>query len=265
VDVFRAQLQALSDVVDLVTIDDVLASDRPPAGSRKRPTVALTFDDDLPSHAEHALPLLREAGVPATFFLSGRVLHGFGSYWFQQLEALLIAYGERRTAALLGLPEVRAESLARTCEENVALRHRVSELSAGISAPAVLGRDAIAAFRHRGHDRWIHTVEHDVLPALDDPALENAVSRGRDELAAASGRGRPLLCLSAWQSRYHDRLSPSDVPDSVPPSPAVHSRSDLAMMCTASDVGNPDRSQWTICSLRWLCVSTAPARAQRPA
>ena len=187
VDVFRAQLQALSDVVDLVTIDDVLASDRPPAGSRKRPTVALTFDDDLPSHAEHALPLLREAGVPATFFLSGRVLHGLGSYWFQQLEALLIAYGERRTAALLGLPEVRIGSLARTCEENVALRRRLSELAADISTPAVLGRDAIAAFGTAGMTVGCHTVEHDVLPALDDPALENAVSRGREELAAASG------------------------------------------------------------------------------
>jgi peptidoglycan/xylan/chitin deacetylase (PgdA/CDA1 family) len=187
VDLFRAQLQALSDVVDLVTIDDVLASDRPPAGSRKRPTVALTFDDDLPSHAEHALPLLREAGVPATFFLSGRVLHGLGSYWFQQLEALLTAYGERRTAALLHLPEARAGSLARACEENVALRHRVSDVSAGISTPAVLGRDAIAAFGTAGMSVGFHTVEHDVLPALDDPALENAVSRGREELAAASG------------------------------------------------------------------------------
>lgn len=187
VDVFRAHLQALADVVDLVTIDEVLASERPSAGSRKRPTVALTFDDDLPSHAEHAMPLLRQAGVPATFFLSGRVLHGLGPYWFQQLEALLMAYGERRTAALLRLPEVGAGRLARTCEEDVALRHRVSELAAAISSPAVLDRDAIAALVTAGMTVGFHTVAHDVLPGLDDPALEHAVSRGREELAAASG------------------------------------------------------------------------------
>jgi peptidoglycan/xylan/chitin deacetylase (PgdA/CDA1 family) len=187
VDVFRAQLQALCEVVDLVTIDQLLASDQPPAGDQKRPAVALTFDDDLPSHAEYALPVLREVGVPAAFFLSGRVLHGLGSYWFQQLEALLIAYGERRTAALLRVPEAHAGNLAQTCEGNGDLRHRVSELAAGMSAPAILDRDAIAAFVAAGMTVGFHTVEHDVLPDLDDPALENAVSLGREDLAAAAG------------------------------------------------------------------------------
>lgn len=183
VDVFRAQLQALCEVVDLVTIDEVLA---PPASDRKRPAVALTFDDDLPSHAEHALPVLREVGAPAAFFLSGRVLHGRGPYWFQQLEALLIAYGERRTAAMLQVPETRAGSLAQICEGRVDLRHRVSELAADMPTPAILERHAIAAFAAAGMTIGFHTVEHDVLPDLDDSALEDAVSRGRDDLAAAA-------------------------------------------------------------------------------
>jgi peptidoglycan/xylan/chitin deacetylase (PgdA/CDA1 family) len=184
VDVFRSQLQALCDVVDLVTIDEILA---PPDGDRKRPAVALTFDDDLTSHAAYALPALREVGVPAAFFLSGRVLQGLGSYWFQQLEALLIAYGERGTAALLRVPEARAGILAQTCEGRVDLRHRVSELAAGLSTPAVLQPDDIAAFAAAGMTVGFHTVEHDVLPDLDDPALEDAVSRGREDLAAAAG------------------------------------------------------------------------------
>jgi len=203
VDVFRAQLHALCEVVDLVTIDEVLASDRP-AGDQKRPAVALTFDDDLPSHVEYALPVLREVGVPAAFFLSGRVLHGLGSYWFQQLEALLIAHGERRTAALLGVPEAHAGSLARTCEGRMDLRHRVSELAAGMSIPAILERDAIAAFVPAGMTVGFHTVEHDVLPDLDDPALENAVSRGREDLAAAAGAA---ICYFAYPHGKADTRS----------------------------------------------------------
>src|SRR4051812_15046369 len=77
-DVFRVQLQTLGKIVDFVTLDELLR-DEPPrrgAGSRRRPVVALTFDDDLRSHVEHALPVLQELGVPATFFLSGRSLHG---------------------------------------------------------------------------------------------------------------------------------------------------------------------------------------------
>ena len=188
VDVFRAQLRALCEVVDLVTLDEVLASDRQRVGDQRRPAVALTFDDDLPSHAEHALPVLRELGVPAAFFLSGRSLHGLGPYWFQQLEALLIAHGPQRTAALLRVPGAHSTTLALSCEGSIDLRHRVSELAAPMSiAPAILARDAIAAFVAAGMTVGFHTVEHEVLPDLDDSALENAVSRGRDDLAAVAG------------------------------------------------------------------------------
>ena len=187
VEVFRAQLQALCEVVDLVTIDEVIAFDRSRSAHRTRPAVALTFDDDLPSHAEYAVPILREVGVPAAFFLSGRVLHGLGPYWFQQLEALLIAYGERRTAALLHVPEARAGSLAHTCERRGDLRHRVSELAAGLSTAAILQRDALGAFVAAGMTVGFHTVDHDVLTDLDDAALESAVLRGRADLAAATG------------------------------------------------------------------------------
>jgi peptidoglycan/xylan/chitin deacetylase (PgdA/CDA1 family) len=190
VDVFRVQLQALREVVDLVTLDEILAQDAPPretVGQGRRPAVAVTFDDDLPSHAEHALPVLRELGVPAAFFLSGRALHGLGAYWFQHLEALLIAYGERRTAALLRVPEPRAGDLVLACEGNADLRRRVSELAAGVSAPEILEPDAIAALVAAGMTVGFHTVEHDILPALDDAALDDAVSRGCEDLAAAAG------------------------------------------------------------------------------
>ena len=57
--------------------------------------MAVTFDDDLRSHVDYALPTLRQLGVPAAFFLSGRALHGQNVYWFQQLETLLKAHDAR--------------------------------------------------------------------------------------------------------------------------------------------------------------------------
>jgi peptidoglycan/xylan/chitin deacetylase (PgdA/CDA1 family) len=187
--VFRAQLQALGEVVDLVTIDEILAKDggRPGAsGGARRPAVTLTFDDDLPSHANQALPALRDFGVPAAFFLSGRALHDRGAYWFQYLESLFIAYGEPRTAALLGVPGARAGGLALLCEGSAEMRRRLGDLAADLPPPELLEPAAIAALGAAGMVVGFHTVAHEILPGLDDGALATAVSRGREDLARAA-------------------------------------------------------------------------------
>ena len=53
--------------------------------------------------------------------------------------------------------------------------------------PGILQPDAIAALGAAGMTIGFHTVEHDTLPDLDDPALEHAVSAGREDLATAAG------------------------------------------------------------------------------
>ena len=52
----------------------------------RRVPVAITFDDDLPSHLSHAAPALRRARLSATFFLSGAGLNGPFSFWWQLLQ-----------------------------------------------------------------------------------------------------------------------------------------------------------------------------------
>jgi peptidoglycan/xylan/chitin deacetylase (PgdA/CDA1 family) len=188
-EIFRDHVRALGDVVELVSLDTLIDDDwRASADAHpRRPAVALTFDDDLPSHVEHALPVLREFGVPAAFFLSGRSLHGLGAYWFQHLEALLTTYGTSRTAALLGVPEAGAEGLVKACEGNPDLRRRVSERAADLPTPQILQPGAIAALAAAGMTIGFHTVNHDVLPSLDQPALQRAVSHGREDVAAITG------------------------------------------------------------------------------
>jgi peptidoglycan/xylan/chitin deacetylase (PgdA/CDA1 family) len=192
VPLFKAHLQALGEVVDLVTLDEILSADdqRRANAPGRAPAVTITFDDDLPSHATEALPALRETNVPATFFLSGRALNGVGPYWFQRLEALLIAHGNARTGRLLGLPSTYrtgSQDLALACERNSELRRRVLELSAGAPSPGVLERDGIAALVAGGMGVGFHTVDHDVLPDLEDTALQRAVTHGRSQLADAVG------------------------------------------------------------------------------
>jgi peptidoglycan/xylan/chitin deacetylase (PgdA/CDA1 family) len=190
VELFKAQMQALGEIADLVSIEEILAKhlrrDGAAFGAR-RLAIAVTFDDDLPSHASLALPVLRELGVPAAFFLSGRVLLGLGPYWFQQLEALLVAKGKSRTSALLGLPFVDpGDGLVRDCEQNPSLRQRLADLTADLANPEILDWDGFASLAAAGMTIGFHTVDHSILPGMDDAALADAVSRGREQLGAAA-------------------------------------------------------------------------------
>jgi peptidoglycan/xylan/chitin deacetylase (PgdA/CDA1 family) len=190
VDVFRRQLQALGEIVDFVTLDELRApldaghADK----ATRRPAVAITFDDDLPSHVAHALPILRQMLVPAAFFLSGRVLHGLGPYWFQQLEALLITQGAASTARMLGVPSARPELLGLACEQSPHLRRRLGEVSDGLVQPPILQREEIGALSASGMTIGFHTLDHSILPTLDDVAMEGALATGRSQLAAAANR-----------------------------------------------------------------------------
>jgi peptidoglycan/xylan/chitin deacetylase (PgdA/CDA1 family) len=195
VEAFTAQLQALGEIVDLVTLDEVLLPERQES---IRPAIAITFDDDLPSHASEALPALRDMDVRATFFLSGRALNGLGSYWFQDLEALLVAHGRERTAALLGLPPACADqpdAMVIACERDAELRRRVVELSADGPGRCTLEPDGITALVAAGMRIGFHTLHHDPLVGLSDTEADVAVTCGLDRLAAAAG-GR--ICYFAY-------------------------------------------------------------------
>ena len=190
VDVFRTHLRALRELVDLVPIDFVASGDTRAGllGSGARPAVALTFDDDLPSHVGYALPILHELGIRATFFLSGRALHGLGPYWFQSLESLFVARGPREIAALLKVSDATPQGVLLAAAASPELRRRLCEAAARLPTPELLNRQGIAALGAAGMTVGFHTIDHNMLPGLDEPRLQDAVSRGRGELAALTGQ-----------------------------------------------------------------------------
>jgi hypothetical protein len=63
----------------------------PPDGEAGAFPVAVTFDDDLASHAEVAIPILRRTGVPATFFVCGASLEQPFSFWWNDCNGLRTA------------------------------------------------------------------------------------------------------------------------------------------------------------------------------
>jgi peptidoglycan/xylan/chitin deacetylase (PgdA/CDA1 family) len=179
----RQQLEVLSGLGQIVPLETLLE----PAGHRRRPRFAITFDDDYVEHVTQVRPVLRETGVPATFFLSGRALHGLGAYWWEQLEWLIAEVGLRRAADALGLPSGTPMQLAAACETDPGARRRLA-LDVPPDVGGRLDRGGIRALAETsGVTIGFHTLHHELLTRLGGAALQAAVVEGRPELEALIG------------------------------------------------------------------------------
>lgn len=165
----------------------------------QRPPIAITFDDDSPSHARRALPALASAGVRASFFLTGASLGGPSSYWWEDLETVWRrdgpsagpALSERLGFGSSGVHPPSLKSLAGAIERlpPEGRRAAAGELRRAVAQPSspVLSPMEIRGLVDAGHEVGFHTRCHHRLTGLDRPELQRAMVEGRDELAAAAG------------------------------------------------------------------------------
>jgi peptidoglycan/xylan/chitin deacetylase (PgdA/CDA1 family) len=175
----------------------------------RRIPVAITFDDDLRSHLSHAAPALRQARLPATFFLSGVGLGGPFSFWWQSLqrawdqnaleERLLESWGLRTGASLRQV----AQHIQSMSPDARAAARAALETAVGTGDDALSG-DEIAALSEGGFEIGFHTLRHDDLVALDDDGLHAATREGRAELERIAG---PIVSLSYPHGRADSRVA----------------------------------------------------------
>lgn len=171
---FADQLTAFCKVADVVSLDELERG----TGST-RPRIALTFDDDDDGHATHALPVLQALGVTATFFLSGRWIHGLGRYWWQVLEDEVGRDGLPVVSARYGRPGQSLRHVAAALEGTEVAR-RLAEHGHG---PPPMSHTHAAALVAAGMEIGFHTVHHPVLPVLEDAELARALTHGAAQLA----------------------------------------------------------------------------------
>src|SRR5438270_7126650 len=193
---FAAQLEHLRRHYRVVRADEILDTVRARRRGERFP-VALTFDDDLAEHVREALPALRAAGLAATFFLTGAFLREPQSFWWEDLQrasdaGLLEHLPHVDAGAAVGRsPRALIElsgaitRLAPTERDEVraVLRDAVGPPPAKASLPV----EGIRALVEGGCTIGFHTQRHEVLTALADPELDDALTLGREELAAAAG------------------------------------------------------------------------------
>jgi len=184
---FEAQLRHVRRRYRLVPARELLGAVRARRRGERFP-LALTFDDDLPTHVQTALPALRIAGAPATFFLCGASLDRPYAFWWERLQRAVDSGLD--VARVLGEP-LAPQTLALRIEEETPSRRK----EIGDELGRLVGEDPpgsgmrakdVRALAEAGFEIGFHTRRHDRLPPLSDALLRDALSDGRDALEAAA-------------------------------------------------------------------------------
>jgi peptidoglycan/xylan/chitin deacetylase (PgdA/CDA1 family) len=181
----------------------LLREDRLPPRS-----VAVTFDDGYADNVQVALPILRETGIPATFFVATAYLDG-GRMWNDTIiEALRrLAPGEYPFPHA-GLSTI---NVPHSLDRRALLLHLLAAIkhlpqpdrdSAATALADLLGRPLPTNLMMRREDLRLlieggmevggHTRSHPILSGLSASHAEEEIAGGLDDLAALVGR-RPTL------------------------------------------------------------------------
>jgi peptidoglycan/xylan/chitin deacetylase (PgdA/CDA1 family) len=203
-DLFAAHLHHLRANYDVVPPSQLFEAAHQRRAGERFP-VAITFDDDLPSHADVVAPALVRAGLPAAFFLCGASVDTPQVFWWQDLQALVDEH--RLPVRLSTWPDFDLGPAARGLPRAI---HDVAEHIERLGPEA---RDALAAELRAladgergglsdrdlrgivtaGFEIGFHTRQHYLLSTLDDPALRSAMRDGRERLEALVGERLTMI------------------------------------------------------------------------
>ncbi len=160
---------------------------------RDKPLVAVTFDDGYIDNATIAAPILEDAGLRGTFFITSEFVSTGEPLWFDRLA---LAYQtleatELRVTVSKAL-QVESPSFAtladwmafakdRTANERDAL---LEGFSTAESSRESMNIDQLRALHTSGHEIGAHTCTHPLLPDCEDAALSAELCDSKRELEA---------------------------------------------------------------------------------
>lgn len=206
---FEAQLRWLRENFCIISLPEMV--DRIEAGQAPQAPgeLALTFDDGLRNHADNAYRILLGQRVPATFFVCPDLIDQGRWLWNQEARERLrmLSPDDRKALArAAGAPDERGESIVAWMKTlGLAERRQVEQLL----------RDASPQFQPDASLRAIydplswrqvldmdpdlitigsHTLDHPILPTLDDAELERQLVLSRTALEQRLQRTVDLFC-----------------------------------------------------------------------
>ena len=204
---FRRHLEALARLGTPIGMDDLLrALDGEPLPPNP---LMVTFDDGYRSCHDVALPILRDLGIPATFFIATSFVTERKLYWWERIA--LAVRGARRRKAAISYPhpielDLRDPTTQRRLDDLVKdtrsldVERFLRELCAALEADwspeietahaneLIMTWDQVRALARAGMAVESHTRQHRVLETLDGDALRDELAGSRRDLERELGR-----------------------------------------------------------------------------
>jgi peptidoglycan/xylan/chitin deacetylase (PgdA/CDA1 family) len=181
VGLFRRQTDYLRERMNPVAIDEVIAVQQG-AGELPPRAVLVTFDDGDRTTYDHALPILRERGVPAVVFVVGGLIGTADPPWFHEARELV-----RRGAAASGITAGSPDEVVRVLKQ-VSNEERIrvmEQLRASIGervTQAQLRPEELREMEMGGIAVGNHTHTHPCLDRCGDAGVAEELTRAHEAL-----------------------------------------------------------------------------------
>lgn len=206
-DVFRWQMELVGGACNVLPLEE--AVDRLQAGNLPPRAASITFDDGYADNVTEALPILSDAGLPATFFIATGFLNGGRMFNDTVIEAVRRLPAGRHDFSELGLGlrslqdagqrrAVIRELLPRfkyaTPAERDALLVRLEAQVPGRLPRNLMMNDAqVATLPASGMTVGAHTVSHPILNVLPREQAYEEIAGSRRALEHIIGRSVTLF------------------------------------------------------------------------
>jgi hypothetical protein len=221
---FHSQMKYIKRHFEVISLSE--AVERLRSGRIHQPTIVITFDDGLQNNYDVAFPILREAGLPATVFLTTGLVNTNDTLWYCRLN---LALSETTKASFvwngcsfdLSEPGSKAKtaSVIETRMKELPqpkllseIRKIVLELDCNPDSPVeynspfrMLNTDAIAEMTASGLIEFgAHTHSHAILSLLSPEECYDEIRRSISTVQDLTGRPCELFAYPNGRARDYN-------------------------------------------------------------
>ncbi len=200
-ELFRRQMELLARSFSIVPLETLIAEAK--TGLLRRRQACITLDDGYGDNYEHAFPILRKLGIPATIFVTTQPIEERSQFFWERL-GWYLAQRIGRTLILppdLGARTIQLDSAAGAGEAFDHLVRRIRTVDANrrevllealgvepspCTRPLTWGE--AVSMQAAGITFGAHSHTHSSLPALSAAAIREEITRSRDIITLRLGK-----------------------------------------------------------------------------